>query len=89
MPLAAASCLPVQPVGPLPHALALRLADRMARRGVRLVLQRPEAGPGLLLTWVITARHREGDIARTLAALAAALGRTPPGVRREVSCAAG
>ena len=88
MPLAAASCLPVQPVGPLPHALAMRLADGMARRGVRLVLQRPEAGPGLLLTWVITARHQEGDIARALAALAAALGRTWPGVRPEVPGAA-
>jgi 8-amino-7-oxononanoate synthase len=90
MPLAAASCLPVQPVGPLPRPLALRLADRMARRGIRLVLQRPEAGPGLLLTWVITARHGECDVARALAALAAVLGRTRPGVRSEaVSCAVG
>jgi hypothetical protein len=89
MPLAAASCLPVQPVGPLPCALALRLADRMARRGIRLVLQRPEAGPGLLLTWVITARHQERDIASALAAFGAALGRTSPGVPPEVSCAAG
>ena len=61
----------------------------MTRRGIRLVLQRPEAGPGVLLTWVITARHQERDIARTLAALAAALGRTPPWVRREVTYAAG
>ena len=89
MPLAAASCLPVQPVGPLPRALALRLAHRLARRGIRLVLQRPEAGPGLLLTWVITARHQERDITRALAVLAAALGRTSPGVPPEVSCATG
>lgn len=88
MPLAAASCLPVQPVGPLPRGLALRLADRMARRGIRLVLQRPETGTGVLLTWVITARHQECDVARALAALAAALGRTPPGARPEVSDAA-
>jgi 8-amino-7-oxononanoate synthase len=89
MPLAAASCLPVQPVGPLPRALALRLADRLAGRGIRLVLQRPEAGTGVLLTWVITARHQERDVAWALAALAAALGRTPPGGRPEVSRAVG
>ena len=79
MPLAAGSCLPVQSVGPLPRAVALRLADRMARCGIHTVLLRPETGPGLLLTWVITARHRDGDIARALAALAAALGRARPG----------
>jgi 8-amino-7-oxononanoate synthase len=88
MPLAAASCLPVQSVGPLPRALALRLADRLARCGIRTVLQRPEAGPGLLLTWVITARHRDGDIARALAVLATVLGRALPAVRREVAYAA-
>jgi 8-amino-7-oxononanoate synthase len=83
LPLAAGSCLPVQSAGPLPRALALRLADRMARGGIRTVLLHPEAGPGLLLTWVITARHRDGDIARVLAVLAAALGRALPPARLE------
>ena len=83
LPLAAGSCLPVQSAGPLPRALALRLADRMARGGIRTVLLHPEAGPGLLLTWVLTARHRDGDIARALAVLAAALGRALPPARLE------
>lgn len=88
VPLATASCLPVQPVGPLPHALARRLADRMARHGTGLVLQRPETGLGVLLTWVVTARQEERDIAEALAAFAAALGRTPLPLRPEVSYAA-
>jgi 8-amino-7-oxononanoate synthase len=85
MPLAAGSCLPVQSAGPLPHALALRLADRMARCGIHTVLLHPETGRGLLLTWVITARHRDSDVVRALAALAAALGRALPTARLEVS----
>jgi 8-amino-7-oxononanoate synthase len=88
LPLAAGSCLPVQSAGPLPRALALRLADRMVRSGIRTVLLHPEAGPGLLLTWVVTARHRDDDIARALAALAAALGRALPAARPEVPDAA-
>ena len=49
MPLAAASCLPVQPVGPLPRALALRLADRMARRGIRRCCSVPRQAPACCL----------------------------------------
>ena len=50
------------------------------------MLQRPEAGPGLLLTWVITARHRERDITRALAVLGGSArphaARGPPGGAR-------
>ena len=83
LPLAAGGCLPVQSAGPLPRALARRLADRMGRGGIRTVLLHPETGPGLLLTWVITARHRDGDLARALTVLAAALGRALPAARLE------
>jgi 8-amino-7-oxononanoate synthase len=61
---------PVQTLPPASKAETCRLHERLLRQGVRTVLRRALNGPGLRLSFVITARHTPESIDRAIAALA-------------------
>lgn len=64
---------PVQHLPAMPAGVAVRLAEALADRGVRAVLQHHRCRPGATVTLLVTARHTPGDIDAAAAAAAAAL----------------
>jgi 8-amino-7-oxononanoate synthase len=60
---------PVQTLAPLSFSAARTLRAGLLRRGVRTVLHRPACRPGAAVSFLITARHRPGDIDHAAVAL--------------------
>jgi 8-amino-7-oxononanoate synthase len=61
---------PVQTLAPASQAETRRLHERLLHRGIRTVLRRAMQGPGLRISFVITARHTPHAIDSAITALA-------------------
>ena len=68
---------PVQTLKPASHLDARRLHERLFNLGVRTVLRCSHDGKEARLSFIITARHRPGDIERAVKALEQAMTITP------------
>jgi 8-amino-7-oxononanoate synthase len=67
---------PVQSLPPMAPPAAAALADALADRRVRAVLQRPRCRPGATVTLLVNADHTADQVDRVAAALVGSLGAT-------------